>query len=388
MRIVVATHALAAFGGTESYAATLADYLQRLGHDVWMHAPVQGEAAQSLRDNGFRVPSAERELPLGVDGVVANLTDVAYDLMARYPSAAHVYVCHGTRFHLSTPPALSAAAQAVVALNDRVGGWLRGAAAEPEVVRLRQPIDLARFAPRGAPRPRARRLLMLGNYAGGARRDMVERVCRDLGIEVEVRGVTGTPTARPEESILEADIVMGYGRSVLEAMACGRAAYVYDMHGGDGWVTPETYPRLEADGFGGQADREVVDEQRMRRELAAYDPLMGLANRDLIVANHAAQHHASAIVHVLRSLVGDALPSPHDPWRELARMVRAQWALEQQAFVLAAEASGLRARILDLEDEATAAVGDAVAIRATRRYRIAAAVAKPLDRLRARRAGR
>ena len=40
----------------------------------------------------------------------------------------------------------------------------------------------------------------------------------------------------------DADIVVGYGRSVLEAMAMGRAAYVWDHAGGDGWVTPETYP--------------------------------------------------------------------------------------------------------------------------------------------------
>ena len=30
-------------------------------------------------------------------------------------------------------------------------------------------------------------------------------------------------------------------------------AYVWDTRGGDGWVTPETYPALEADGFTGAA---------------------------------------------------------------------------------------------------------------------------------------
>lgn len=36
-----------------------------------------------------------------------------------------------------------------------------------------------------------------------------------------------------------ADLVIGYGRVALEAMACGRPVIVYGVNGGDGYVTPD-----------------------------------------------------------------------------------------------------------------------------------------------------
>ena len=62
-------------------------------------------------------------------------------------------------------------------------------------------------------------------------------------------------------------------------MACGRPAYVYDVFGGDGWVTAETYDAIEADAIAGQAFPGVIDADRLRNDLDAYDPAMGHVNR-------------------------------------------------------------------------------------------------------------
>ena len=55
-------------------------------------------------------------------------------------------------------------------------------------------------------------------------------------------------------------------------MACGRAVYVYDTFGGDGWVTPDVYAAMEADHFAGQATDRVIGIEEMERDLADYDP--------------------------------------------------------------------------------------------------------------------
>ena len=81
----------------------------------------------------------------------------------------------------------------------------------------------------------------------------------------------------------DADIVIGKARVIVEAMASGRAAYVYDHNGGDGWVTSERYALLEADNFGGQAEAVAADLERLRSDLKAYRPDMGVANRQLAV---------------------------------------------------------------------------------------------------------
>jgi hypothetical protein len=59
-----------------------------------------------------------------------------------------------------------------------------------------------------------------------------------------------------------ADIVVGVGRSAIEAMSCGRAVWVYRGSAGDGWVTPETCAAIEADGFRGRATATLPDAGR------------------------------------------------------------------------------------------------------------------------------
>ena len=77
-------------------------------------------------------------------------------------------------------------------------------------------------------------------------------------------------------------------------MSCGRPAYVYDAFGGDGWVTADTYDAIEADALAGQAFPDVIDGDRLRKDLAAYDPVMGHVNRTLILKHHQARTHVHA----------------------------------------------------------------------------------------------
>ena len=58
-------------------------------------------------------------------------------------------------------------------------------------------------------------------------------------------------------------------------MATGCAGFVWDHAGGDGWVTPATYARLESEGLNGAATDELVDADRMRSGLAGYRPELG-----------------------------------------------------------------------------------------------------------------
>ncbi len=47
----------------------------------------------------------------------------------------------------------------------------------------------------------------------------------------------------PRTTSPQADIVVGKARAVLDAMSCGRPAYVYDAFGADGWVTADSLRR-------------------------------------------------------------------------------------------------------------------------------------------------
>lgn len=374
MEIAIGTHYLG-LGGSETYALTVAEQLVRLGHRATVCAAALGGGEELARARGVEAVSLDAYAGGRCDAIVAQDAGMAFELRRRHPDAPLVFVAHSEEFDEQLPPRLKGVVASVVVLNDRVERRVRALAADLPVVRLRQPVDVARFRPRGRPAPAARRLLALGNNLERGRLDEVADVAARAGLELIRVGVKGEATVRPEDAIADADVVIGYGRCVLEAMACGRPAYVYDHLGGDGWVTAESYPALERDGFGGRALPDVVDPDRLLADLRRCDPAMGIVNRDLAVAHHRAEHHAQELVALLTA-AGAPVDVGVDALAVLAQLVRAQWAADSRA-------SELEARIATLEDalaaeRASAAAAHAALIR-TRRYRVGAALARPLD---------
>jgi DNA repair exonuclease SbcCD ATPase subunit len=143
--------------------------------------------------------------------------------------------------------------------------------------------------------------------------------------------------------------VLGRGSAVVEALAEGRAAYVYGDDGGDGWVTPERYELLEADGFSGRAEASATTFERLRAELEDYDPALGPAGRELAQA-HDARAHAQELLAAFDEVKPRRDPVDA-PLRELARVVRLEAAAARRAHTHAREAESARTRATALERE-------------------------------------
>ncbi|HTT93449.1 MAG TPA: hypothetical protein VMF55_02175 [Solirubrobacterales bacterium] len=323
MRILI-TQARFLLGGTETYAVTVAEQLEWLGHPVKIHAGTASDAGRDL------VASRGIELSVGpasklagiddVDAVIAQDAACAYALASRRPDLPQIFVTHGFA-PIERPAAALEPAPSVVVLNDRVGDHMDAIAGRPPLVRLRQPIDIDRFRPGNASRPKARRVLVLSNYLPADRLRMLEEVCAELGLEVSRLGDGAVKTIDPRPELDRADIVVGYGRSALEGMSMGRATYVWDRAGGDGWVTPETYAAIEADGFSGGATDLVIDRERLRADLAGYRPELGTLGFDLVRKHHSARRHAEALVELLRQATE---PRPSEHYETIALLVRAE----------------------------------------------------------------
>ncbi|HEX6229156.1 MAG TPA: hypothetical protein VFZ41_06800 [Solirubrobacterales bacterium] len=385
MRILVA---LARFvlGGTETYSATVAEQLERLGHTVTVHAAEANTNGRELAaSRGLRMTVGEPPKLDEVDAILVQDAASAYMLAGRRAGLPLVFASHGFAAFEHPPGGLQPSPTLVV-LNDRVARHAAALASRPTVVRLRQPIDIERFRPRGASRRRARRVLLASNYLHGARLRILEEVCGDLGLELVQLGAPSTPTVEPEAALADADIVVGYGRSVLEGMAMGRAAYVWDYAGGDGWVTPESYPALEADGFSGAATDAIIDADRLRADFAGYRPELGALGFDLVRTHHSATEHAEALVEVLG---GASAPASEDVLETLALLVRAEYraavraeGLEYETRRLLKEREAQRARADAAEAQrarADAAEAQLDTLLRSRSWRLAA----PLRRARA-----
>ena len=330
MRILI-TLAHLGLGGTETYSVTVAEQLERLGHPTRLHsARTSPQGRELVASHGLRLSVGDEALADldAVDAVLAQDSGSAY-LLAHRARLRQIFVVHGLA-PFEHPPALDGPGPEVVALNDRILTRVRALASSPRVVRMHQPIDIERFHPRAASRPRARRLLVLSNTIPADRLRLLEAACADLGLELARVGGEGRGSIAPEEAIAAADIVVGYGRSVLEGMAMGKAAYVWERGGGDGWVTPDTYPALEADGFSGAATDDLIDGERLRADLAAYTPELGACGYDLVRMHHSATKHAEAFVRLLGGeeevpeRPSPAPPADGDLLETLALAVRAE----------------------------------------------------------------
>jgi hypothetical protein len=317
-----------------SYLVTVSEHLERLGHDVYVFA---GEPAASAEE--LRVVGVERGLPLAPEAIYTQDAYAALLLADLYPLTPQVFASQGDDEQVWLPPQLAGVVARVVVFDDRAAARVRAAALPQELVRLRRPVDTESFSPRGSLPDRPRRGLLHLDGLSDYRRGLVQRACADARIE---------PAP-------DADFAIGRGLAVLEAMASGLPAYVYGDEGGDGWVTPERYELLEADGFSGRAEPTATAFERLRSDLDDYDPAMGLANRELALA-HDARRHAQDLVAAFESVAPRR--SPVDaPLRELARLVRVEAATDRRATAAAEVARAARTRVQELERELAEARG-------------------------------
>ena len=320
MRLVLANRGFASAGGTQTYLLTLAEHLQRLGHEVFVYAHELGPFTDHARGCGIEVRDELRELPSRTDVIFTQDAVVAYELAERFPDARHVFRACSDIYDFELPPQLDDVVDMVVVVSDRYARLVRGCGVKAPLLRLRSPVDLDRLSPRGGIRPRPRRAVLLGNYED--RHRLVEDVWGERGIKL-VKVGRSKQRYDVAAAVADADIVVAKSRAALEGMACGRAVYIYDMLGGDGWVTPAAYPSLEADNFAGQATTRVIGAEDLLRDLDEYDPRMGIENRDIAVQHHGARDHALQLLAGIEGRPSNGRPSA--PLRELARLTALQW---------------------------------------------------------------
>lgn len=124
-----------------------------------------------------------------------------------------------------------------------------------------------------------KRVLYLSHpHYGGASREILREACKD----VELLTINEQEFNMPS-LINKADLVIGFGRGLLEAMACGRNVisadhrpyYMKNFCGG-GSVDESNFDGLKVDNFTGRTKGQIVfDADRLGKEFEKYDPERG-----------------------------------------------------------------------------------------------------------------
>ena len=298
MKILMGLWHATGYAGTQSWNYTVAREFKKMGHDVSFYTGSRGTFAARCENEGFHVYShlvgnrPEADIAFisqprmffvcrtcGAGPVMEVESDVIPDHPHRWkgtkcigsktppknvlPYCKKVYVMHGWLPH--DAPLIDGSAYITVSqeTHDRL---LKSH--KIESIQVEQPIDMARFIETVSlsKKPKA---ISMATFA--ANPGVIQKACDENGIElIERIGQTWNTPAM----LNGVDILIGTGRGVAEAMACGRAAVVCGQHGCDGMIMPDNWKdllRVNLSGRHTMADPADV----LATELAKYDPANG-----------------------------------------------------------------------------------------------------------------
>jgi hypothetical protein len=105
---------------------------------------------------------------------------------------------------------------------------------------------------------------------------------------------------------------------VVEAMLCGRVPLVFDIHGGDGLVTPNTLNEIRTNNFSGRRHGREYTVEDLVAELGKYRQEYGTRLRELALEQFGAEQNMLRLLEIYASLLAEPAPaSPPEPMKKI-----------------------------------------------------------------------
>lgn len=269
MKVLITNLYLDGFGGTEAWCYAVAMELKRRGHRVDVYTPLCGKIFNEFAKNGVC-------LSYGGD----------YDLILDNHSLVDFTKFHGKCIH--TVHGITGYEQPLknvvnVAVSKKISDKYN-----IDIV-IPNGIDTNRFKCKTPLHNDIKKILSL--CKSDTANDVLKTICTDLGVGFE--SMYGKEVFNIEDKINESDLVVGVGRSLLDAMSCGRPVVSFDDRYyfktrflGHGYITPDKYKYYEQDSFTANSIGKTLNKLELAKEIfEKYNPKDGEINRYHIVKN-------------------------------------------------------------------------------------------------------
>jgi hypothetical protein len=264
VKVLLTLHDLSQHGGVQTWTYEMARVLQARGHSVDVMCIKDGIFMDRLATVVDRVfvnswPGADQDLVLACHRT-------PMEALNHYGhNGFKVYTQHGP-FHPAEQ--YPGGADAVVAVSEEVKLHLAGKG-HPATV-IRNGIDLKRHIDFTFSHFRDYDVLSLCKGRRG--RDMVNMAARKLGWKIQRIHYEDNPEDELQDAMNNARIVVGYGRTALEAAACGARVFVFDARGSDepradGWVTKATVGMFARHNFSGRTALRFYNQEQFEMDL-------------------------------------------------------------------------------------------------------------------------
>ena len=282
--------------GVPTYTVTMVRAFEAFGHTVEVFSPEGGKLASQVttHDNLLTLTPP--------DVILAQHTPCAYLLKSRFPDTPFIYSAHGYLPEIDQPPT-GIRVDRWTAINERVRSHLFEQGIELRNIDIvRDFVDLYQFSTQTPLRPATPRVLFISNYKKWQNWTRLSKACEILGYPLRA---IGSPYGRSKDvaaDINDADLVVSWGRGILEGMACGRAVMSFDKTFGDGYLTESKYFESRRHQFSAEDCTGAGTVEWLVEQLSQYNPADGLRNRMLAETYHSPLLGAELLFHTMRAI--------------------------------------------------------------------------------------
>lgn len=289
-KILIGTHHLDHIGGSEAYTFDLIKALKNMeGIEVEYFTFDKGAVSQKIEEE-LQVSFMSQKR---YDLVIANHNTTVKELYGQSPI---LQVCHGIIPDLEQPSPL---ADYHVGISEEVSDHLVELGYPNSVIL--NGIDVNMKKSIVPPKDELESVLSLCQSEKANK--LLQKVCDDKGLEFNSFNKHVNPTLNIEKQINKADLVVGVGRSIYDAMACGRPCLIYDNRGyngnkADGYLRPRNFWKYVKNNCSGRYLNRKYTEKDLIRELEKYNPQHGQELRNIAVENLNSQNMAVDLLHM------------------------------------------------------------------------------------------
>jgi glycosyltransferase involved in cell wall biosynthesis len=295
MNILASSYTLD-LAGVPTFTLTMYKELVKRHHNITIYSPMGGKLETEMN-----VIKDVKDIKTP-DVIIAQHTNCAVDLKRAFPKIPLVFYSHGLLPEIEQPPPFPA--DLYFAINEEVkGNFINKGVPEDKIRMVRDFIDTERFTSQKPLHKKLERVLFISNYKKWKNFKTVAGACQKLGVLLKCCGAPYGRCYEIENAINDADLVISWGRGILEAMASGRAALSFDRYEGDGYIDGKTYFEARRDNFSGRVYKYPFTPESLATEMQKYDPGCGTPNRNLILKYHNAVTGVDEILRYLKEII-------------------------------------------------------------------------------------
>lgn len=285
MKILLTNHQLLNLRGTEIFTYTIAKFLKKNGHQVFVYSryidkmlPLFEKISVPVTNNLDKIKNSKFDIA----HVHHNIN--AVEIRHAFHSLPIIFLSHGVRPFLEQPPIFNLKISKFLAVSEDVEkNLINKGCSKNRTSIFRNLVDSQLFISKKQINYKPKKALVISSTIDEEKEKNITFACKRLKISVKfVGGKFGSVDNRTLPNLInKADIVFTLGRGAIEAMMCERIPIVYDWLGGDGLVTPKNITEIMKVNFSGRLLRKKFNTDQLIQEIKKYKQAYGKSLRKI-----------------------------------------------------------------------------------------------------------